>query len=199
MIGIVDYGAGNLRSVKKAMEHLGVRCKIIASQDDFAGVERMILPGVGAFQAAVDRLQETGMYESVKDWLLSDKPFLGICLGMQLLFEESEELIGSRGFSICTGRVIRFNQRKVPQIGWNTVLAKGESRIMHDIKDGSFFYFLHGYYVEAQDDDIVVGTTEYGNVFPSVIHKGNTYSVQFHPEKSGEAGLKLLKNWVEQC
>ncbi len=199
MIGIVDYGAGNLRSVKKAMEHLGVRCKIIASQDDFAGVERMILPGVGAFQAAVDRLQETGMYESVKDWLLSDKPFLGICLGMQLLFEESEESIGSRGFSICTGRVIRFNQRKVPQIGWNTVLAKGESRIMHDIKDGSFFYFLHGYYVEAQDDDIVVGTTEYGNVFPSVIHKGNTYSVQFHPEKSGEAGLKLLKNWVEQC
>lgn len=199
MIGIVDYGAGNLLSVRKAMEHLGVRSKIVSSRDDFGGVEKMILPGVGAFQAAVERLRCSGIFEDIKDWLLSDKPFLGICLGMQLLFEESEESVGTGGFSICGGRVIRFRHRKVPQIGWNTVLAKRESKIMDGIEDGNFFYFLHGYFVKPQADDIVVGTTEYGTVYPSLIEKGNTYAVQFHPEKSGEAGLKLLRNWVEQC
>jgi len=199
MIGIIDYGAGNLLSVKRALEHLEVKCKIVNSRDEFRGIEKIVLPGVGAFQAAIQQLQARGMYDGIKEWLISGKPFLGICLGMQLLFEESEESAGTEGFCVYKGKVIRFKNQKVPQIGWNKVFIQRGSKIMDGIGDGSFFYFLHGYFVKPQDDDIVVGTTEYGIDYPSVIENGNIYAVQFHPEKSGDVGLKLLENWMRLC
>ncbi|MFH0888978.1 MAG: imidazole glycerol phosphate synthase subunit HisH [Planctomycetota bacterium] len=196
MIGIIDYGAGNLLSIKKAMEHLGVKCRIINTKNKFKGITKVILPGVGAFQSAIRKLKSTGIYEITKDWLLSDKPFLGICLGMQLLFEESEESAGVKGFGVFKGKVIRFKRGKVPQIGWNRVHIKRKSKLMSNIKDDSFFYFLHGYFAKPADGDIITGTTEYNTVYPSMVERGNICGVQFHPEKSSAMGLKLLRNWV---
>ena len=196
MIGIIDYGAGNILSVKKALEYLSIDCKIIKSESDFKGIGKIILPGVGAFQAAVEKLKRSGTYEIINNWLRSNRPFLGICLGMQLLFEESEESKGVKGFGIFNGKVVRFRTQKVPQIGWNQVTIKRESKIMRDIKDGSFFYFLHGYFAEPQDKTIAVGDTDYHTVYSSAIEKGNICAVQFHPEKSGKIGLQLLKNWA---
>jgi glutamine amidotransferase len=197
MIGIIDYGAGNLLSVKKALEYLGEKPRIIHSQKDLEGMEKLILPGVGAFQSAIENLKSRGIYEDIREWLVSDRPFLGICLGMQLLFEESEESGEAKGFEIFRGKVLRFKERKVPQIGWNQVSIRKRSRMMDGIGDGSFFYFLHGYFVEAVDEEITVGETEYGITYSSVIEKSNIFAVQFHPEKSGKNGLKLLQNWIK--
>lgn len=197
MIGVVDYGAGNLLSVRKALDYLGVESMFIRSPMEFSGLNGLILPGVGAFGAAIEELQSRGIYESIKDWLLADKPFLGICLGMQVLFERSEESEGVEGFGLFEGDVLRFKGHKVPQIGWNQVRVVRESRIMQGIEDGAFFYFLHGYFAAPRDEDIVVGITEYGVLYPSVIEVGNVSAVQFHPEKSGVVGLQLLRNWVE--
>jgi imidazole glycerol phosphate synthase, glutamine amidotransferase subunit len=141
MIGIIDYGAGNLLSVKKALEYLGEKPRIIHSQKDLEGMEKLILPGVGAFQSAIENLKSRGIYEVIREWLVSDRPFLGICLGMQLLFEESEESDGAKGFEIFRGKVLRFKERKVPQIGWNRVSIRKRSRMMDGIEDGSFFIF----------------------------------------------------------
>jgi len=198
MIGIVDYGAGNLLSVKKALEYLEMECTIVRSKKDFRGVDKLILPGVGAFHSAIQQLLFSGMYESIHNWICSDKSFLGICLGMQLLFENSEEAGGTKGFSVFNGDVVRFKKYKVPQMGWNQVTIRQRSPLFKEIEDNSFFYFLHGYYLHTKED-IVLGITDYGVVYPSVIGKGNTYAVQFHPEKSGEVGLELLKNWVIRC
>ncbi len=198
MIGIVDYGAGNLLSVKKALEYLGTQYKVVESKKDFRGIDGLILPGVGAFRSAILRLVFSGMYEHIDDWIRADRPFLGICLGMQLLFETSEEAEDTRGFGIFRGNVVEFERYKVPQIGWNNVSIKRNSPLMEGIDDSSFFYFLHGYYVRTEES-IVIGTTEYGVSYPSVIGKGKIYAVQFHPEKSGKIGLNLLKNWVRQC
>ncbi len=196
VVGIVDYGAGNLLSVKKALEHLGVKCKVLESDADFEEVDGLILPGVGAFQSAVEKLRSSELYDGIEDWLLSDKPFLGICLGMQLLFEGSEEAKEAGGFGLFEGKVVRFKKGKIPQIGWNQVHLARKSKLMDGIEDGSFFYFLHGYYVETPEREIVVGLTDYGVEYPSAIEKDNMCSVQFHPEKSGAIGLKLLDNWV---
>lgn len=199
MIGIIDYGAGNLLSVKKALDYLSVDCKIINTKNDFNRVKKIILPGVGAFQSAIQRLKDTGVYEITRDWLSDNKPFLGICLGMQLLFEASDESKETAGFSLFKGKALRFKSEKVPQIGWNHVHIQRKSKIMSGIKDNSFFYFLHGYFVHPINTNIVVGTTNYNTVYPSVIKKGNIYAVQFHPEKSSSVGLKLLNNWVKIC
>lgn len=198
MIGVVDYGAGNLLSVKKALRYLGEDSQVISSKKQFKEIEKLILPGVGAFKSSIDRLKLSGMYSSIEDWLLSERPFLGICLGMQLLFEGSEEAEGTEGFGIFTGSVVRFTERKVPQMGWNQVKIQKSSPLTSGIEDNSFFYFLHGYYPQTEED-IVVGATEYGLLYPSIIGRGNTYAVQFHPEKSGKTGLTLLKNWVREC
>jgi imidazole glycerol phosphate synthase glutamine amidotransferase subunit len=199
MIVIIDYGAGNLKSVKKAFDYLNVDSRVISNSDDLTEAEKIVLPGVGAFGAAVEKLQESGFYEAIQDWLRSDKPFLGFCLGLQLLFESSPESPGVKGLAIFKGQNLRFNSGKVPQIGWNQVQIQRRSRLLDDIPNSSFFYFLHGYYIAPTNQDLVTATTEYGITYPSVIEKGNIYAVQFHPEKSGEVGLKLLKNWVELC
>jgi imidazole glycerol phosphate synthase glutamine amidotransferase subunit len=185
--------------VKKALEYLGSECRILRSHRDFKNIKKVILPGVGAFKAAIEKLKSKELFLSVKDWLLSNKSFLGICLGMQIIFEESEESQGVKGLCIFRGKALRFKKYKVPQIGWNQLHKIRESKLLDGIKDDAFFYFLHGYYVQPQDNDITVGTSDYGLVYTSVIEQGNIYAVQFHPEKSGDNGLKLLKNWIEKC
>lgn len=199
MIAIVDYGAGNLRSVHKAFEHLGFRSQIVRSPAELEGAERMVLPGVGAFGAAMAKLNASGLLESVGDWLRSGAPFLGICLGMQLLFEGSAESGEVEGLGLFEGGCLPFEAGKVPQIGWNQLTVERVTRLLKGIDDGSFFYFLHGYYVDPQETDMVTATTEYGVRYPSVIERGSVAAVQFHPEKSGALGLRLLRNWVESC
>lgn len=199
MIAIIDYGAGNLRSVKKAFDYLKVSSEIISAPDQLSSAEKMVLPGVGAFGAAVQKLHDSGFYDAIRDWVQSNKPFLGICLGMQLLLETSQESPGVNGLAIFEGENRRFEVGKVPQIGWNQVQLRRASRLFHGIPNGSFFYFLHGYYLSAVEQRIIVATTSYGLEYPSVIEWENIVAVQFHPEKSGDGGLRLLKNWIELC
>lgn len=204
MIGIIDYGAGNLMSVKKALDFLSLPNIIVDSPEVMKKIDRLILPGVGAFQAAVDKLKEKGLFGPLKEWITSGRDFLGICLGMQILFRESEESPGAEGFSIFNGAVKRFMEKKVPQIGWNLVEARydkegSKSRLL-DNPGSNFFYFLHGYYVVPEREEIVAGKTVYGNTeYASMIESGNICAVQFHPEKSGRNGLDLIANWVRKC
>jgi glutamine amidotransferase len=199
MIAIIDYGAGNLRSVKKAFNYLQRETIIATEPEELNKADKIVLPGVGAFQSAIEKLKETGFYEITYNWLFENKPFLGICLGMQMLFEESEESRGIKGLGILKGKCSRFKKGKVPQMGWNQIKISKDSPILEGIKDESFFYFLHGYYVEVEDEEIVTATTDYFIQYSSMIEKGNIFAVQFHPEKSGQAGLRMLSNWVEKC
>ncbi len=199
MIAIIDYGAGNLHSVKKAFNHLEKDSIIAKEVKDLNGADKIVLPGVGAFGSAIEKLKESGFYDATYNWLSENKPFLGICLGMQMLFEESLEAKNKKGFGIFKGKCPRFNKGKVPQMGWNQVKIVSESPLLKGIEDKSFFYFLHGYYVEVADTDIIRGTTDYFITYTSMIEKGNIFGVQFHPEKSGEIGLKMLNNWAEAC
>jgi len=199
MIAIIDYGAGNLRSVKKAFDYLNVKSQVISRSEQLANAEKIVLPGVGAFGAAIEKLQESGFFKAIREWLILNKPFLGICLGMQLLLETSPESPGVKGLSIFKGENLRFDAGKVPQIGWNQVQIQKKSKLFEGIPGGSFFYFLHGYYLAPTDHELIVATTEYGIEYPSAIENGNIAAVQFHPEKSGAVGLKLLENWVKLC
>ena len=199
MIAIIDYGAGNLRSVKKAFNHLKRKSMIATKAKDLKKADRVVLPGVGAFGAAIEKLKETGFYEATLDWLSKGNPFLGICLGMQMLFEESLESKDIKGFGIFKGKCPRFKEGKVPQMGWNQINITKKSDLLKEIPNKSFFYFLHGYYVEATDTEIVRATTDYFITYASMIEKDNVFGVQFHPEKSGKMGLKMLNNWVDIC
>jgi len=199
MIGIIDYGAGNLLSVKKALDYIGAQCKIISSRSEFQHIDKLVLPGVGAFRAAINKIKAGGLFEHINEWLRTDRPFLGICLGLQVLFEESEEAAGTSGFDIFKGRVLRFTGKKVPQMGWNRVKKVKDIKLFDNIKDESFFYFLHGYYIQPEMSEIIAGVTEYSVTYPSAVQAGNIMAVQFHPEKSGENGLQLLRNWVNLC
>jgi glutamine amidotransferase len=199
MIAIIDYGAGNLRSVKKAFNHLGKKSTIAIKAEDLKRAEKVVLPGVGAFGAAIDKLKETGFHEATLAWISEGKPFLGICLGMQMLFEESLESKNTKGLGIFKGKCSRFSKGKVPQMGWNQINITKESPLLKGIPNKSFFYFLHGYYVETENKEIVTATTDYFINYTSIIEKENTFGVQFHPEKSGEMGLKMLNNWLEIC
>jgi glutamine amidotransferase len=199
VIAIVDYGAGNLRSVQKAFDHLGVARQVVRSRKELESAERLVLPGVGAFGTAMEKLKTSGLLEGVEEWLGSGAPFLGICLGMQMLLEDSAESEGVAGLGFLKGSCLPFREGKVPQIGWNQLTVQKGSRLLQGIDDGSFFYFLHGYYVDPQETEVVTATTEYGVRYPSVIERDNVAAVQFHPEKSGELGLRLLENWVRSC
>ncbi len=194
-IGIIDYGAGNLLSVKKAFDFLGVNAFFVKSEGEMESARAIVLPGVGAFGAAMESLKD--LKSSIVEWINDGKPYLGICLGLQLLFEESEESPGVKGLSVLQGKVARFQADKVPQIGWNSIQIIKNTPVFEGIQDGEYFYFLHSYYVVPENDEIIISKTVYGGeTYTSGVQKGNLVAVQFHPEKSGQAGLKFLKNWL---
>ena len=203
MITIVDYGMGNLRSVAKGFERLGIRARVTQDPKEVASASKLVLPGVGAFQDAISNLEQFHLMEPIRTFLEKKKPFLGICLGLQLLFTESEEGGLSRGFGVLNGRVRRFPEGplKVPHIGWNSIRRTGESArgqgcpLLEGIPEGSYFYFVHSYYVDPVDTSMIAAQTDYGTPFTSIVWKENLIATQFHPEKSQQLGLKLLENF----
>ncbi len=199
MIAIVDYGAGNLMSVKKALDFIGEESVITSDCEAIKSAERVILPGVGSFGDAMESMRQKGLDETVKCAALSGKPFLGICLGLQLLFESSEESPGANGLELLSGNISLIpgsSGLKVPHVGWNSVEIKPESRLFKGIPSGSYFYFVHSYYLNGAEPCVVAGKTNYGVDIECAVEKGNLFATQFHPEKSGEIGLKLLKNFA---
>jgi len=199
MIGIVDYEAGNLNSVQKAFDFLEKESKILKSPEGWGNIQHLVLPGVGSFGFAMQRIQEKKLKKPLIEWIESGRPFLGICLGFQLLFESSEEFPGIEGLSIFKGTCRRFTGKKVPQIGWNDIHVARSVEWIQEIGNGEFFYFNHSYYVVAEEEEVVVATSCYNVEFTCIAGKGKVYGVQFHPEKSGRTGLKLLQNWAERC
>lgn len=199
MVAIIDYGAGNLMSVKKALDYIGAENEITMDKGKILSASHIILPGVGSFGDAMKSMESRGLIETVKAAALSGKPFLGICLGLQLLFSESGESKGVDGLSLLNGEIVSIPKDmglKVPHIGWNSVLIKKKDGIFKDIPDESYFYFVHSYYLKNADENDVAATAEYGVNIQCAVQRGNLCATQFHPEKSGEAGLKLLKNFV---
>jgi glutamine amidotransferase len=196
-VAIIDYGVGNLRSVEKAFA--ATRCEASISTDEsfLRSAERLVLPGVGAFAACMKALQETGFDRLVRERATAGTPLLGVCVGMQLLFEESEEFGSTRGLGLLKGRVRRFDgDLVVPQVGWNRIYQKRPHALFEGIENGSFCYFVHSFYCEPQDDAVVAGETEYGRRYASVVAQGNVCGVQFHPEKSQDVGLRMLRNFA---
>jgi glutamine amidotransferase len=197
MIAIIDYGMGNLHSVLGGLEYVGQKAFVTDDPVKISDANAVILPGVGAFGDAIKRLEETGLGNAFRQAVKSGKPCLGICLGLQLLFSESEEGGIYTGLDIIQGKVVRFsNQLKVPHIGWNQIEIKNqETPIFQDIPDGSYMYFVHSYYVKPEDKSVIATTTDYGIDFTSMIAKDNLLATQFHPEKSQKIGLQLLRNF----
>jgi glutamine amidotransferase len=198
MIAIVDYDMGNLRSVQKGFEKVGASATITRDPSVIATASKLVLPGVGAFGVCMEKLESYRLIEPIKEFIASGKPFLGICLGLQLLFEESDEFGSKKGLSILKGKVLRFpaSGLKVPHMGWNSVELQKKSRLMEGIDDGSYFYFVHSYYVEPVNS-VTLGTTGYGETFCSAVEMDNVFATQFHPEKSQKAGLMILENFAK--
>ena len=202
-LGIIDYGMGNLGSVSNACKFLGLDADIITAPRQMDNCRAIILPGVGAFGDCMAHLTEHGFVAPIQKWIVSGKPFMGICLGLQALFQTSEETLGVEGLGIFKGSVKRFRiapELKVPQIGWNAVKQKQPGCPMFgNIDDGAYFYFVHSFYVAPEDKSIVAGETDYGLKYCSAVWKDNVFAVQFHPEKSQAAGLQMLKNFGAQA
>jgi glutamine amidotransferase len=201
MIGIVDYGAGNLNSVYKALKHINADVKVVTSPEELDDCTGIILPGVGNFADGMNNLKKNNLDSAIINFINTGKPFLGICLGMQLLLEESEEAPGCQGLGIFKGKVVKFPAgiEKVPHMGWNTISIKKENDNLNSVNNGTFFYFVHSYYVAPEDEDIIIAETDYIKDFPSIIGKGNVFATQFHPEKSQDFGLKILENFLTKC
>jgi len=196
-VAIIDYGVGNLRSVEKAFEATGCEAVVSGEESVLRAAERLVLPGVGAFGACMRALSERGFDRLVRDRVSEGTPVLGVCVGMQLLFEESDEFGSTPGLGLLRGRVKRFNDELVvPHVGWNRVFQRGQHELFADVGDESFFYFVHSYYCEPRDQSVVAGETEYGVKYASVVAHKNICGVQFHPEKSQDAGLQLLHNFA---
>ncbi|MGB9934498.1 MULTISPECIES: imidazole glycerol phosphate synthase subunit HisH [Thermodesulfovibrio] len=200
MIALVDYGMGNIRSVSKAIEAVGGEVSITQSPEEIRKAKAIVLPGVGAFRDCMSNLTELGLLETVREEILKGKPYLGICLGMQILFTESEEFGMCKGLDLIKGKVTRFKlpqDYKIPHMGWNTVIFKKKSKLLSEISNNSYFYFVHSYYVVPEESNFVGGVTEYGIEFTSMIIYENIFATQFHPEKSQKMGLKLLSNFIQ--
>ena len=197
MIAIIDYGAGNLQSVEKALRHLGCQCQITADPGELAAAQAAVLPGVGAFGDAMGQLRARGLEEPIRQFVSSGKPFLGICLGLQILFEESEESPGVKGLGLLRGRVLRLPKEsglKIPHIGWNSLSVGKRGGLFAGVEGEPYVYFVHSYYLRAEED-VVTATAEYGTTIHAAVQKGNLLACQFHPEKSGQVGLSLLENF----
>ena len=194
---IIDYGVGNLRSVEKAFAATGCEALISSDEDTLRAAQRLVLPGVGAFRACMKALKERGFDRLVREKASEETPLLGVCVGMQMLFEESDEFGSTAGLGLLKGRVRRFgNELVVPQVGWNRIHQKREHALFDGVGDGAFCYFVHSFYCQPGDEEVVVGETEYGQRYASVVARGNICGVQFHPEKSQDVGLRMLKNFA---
>ena len=200
MIVMIDYDAGNIKNVEKALLYLGQEAVITRDPETILRADGVILPGVGAFGDAMEKLHTYGLVKVIRQYVQENKPFLGICLGLQLLFESSEESPGVEGLGILKGKVIRLPAEtglKIPHIGWNDLKFPNTGRLFKGIEEEAFVYFVHSYYLMAAEPDIVTATTEYGAVIHASVEKGNVFACQFHPEKSSDTGLKILKNFVK--
>lgn len=197
MITIIDYGMGNLRSLINAFQFLGEKVKVSDNPKEIERAKKLVFPGVGNFGEALKNLKRKKLDRAIKNSIKKGNPFLGICLGFQLLFEKSEEAPKTQGLSIFKGKIVKFRKIKIPQIGWNQLKIQKKSKILKGIKNESFVYFMHSFYPEPLDEKIIIAKTNYGINFCSVIEFKNIFGAQFHPEKSGKTGLKILKNFIK--
>jgi imidazole glycerol-phosphate synthase subunit HisH len=204
MITIIDYGMGNLRSVSKGFESLGYSTCVTSISEEILNSSGIVLPGVGAFGDCVRNLHEFDLIEPIEKSITGDKPFLGICLGLQVLFQESEESPGIRGLGIFNGKIVKFpkfsdKRLKIPHMGWNQVELAKETPLLKGIQNRTWFYFVHSYYPQPEDQEIIAGRTTYGIDFTCAVSKGNIFACQFHPEKSSNLGLRILSNFALLC
>lgn len=200
MIAIIDYGAGNIQSVYKALKYLGIDCAITSDKKEILNADGAILPGQGEFSDCMNSITESGIKDTVMEFINTGKPFLGICVGLQLLFEGSEESPDTKGLGIFKGIIKRIPNGeglKIPHMGWNSIDIVKNDKLFNGVDNGSYFYFVHSYYLDAEEKDIVSTQTEYGVKIDASVSRDNIYATQFHPEKSGEIGLKLLGNFIQ--
>lgn len=199
MIAIIDYDAGNIRSVEKALQFLGAETCVTRDEKEILAADHVILPGVGAFGDAMNKLRNYGLEGVIHQVVAQKTPFLGICLGLQLLFEASEEAEGVKGLGILPGRIVRIPEApglKIPHIGWNSLQFPSAGRLFEGIAKEPYVYFVHSYYLQAEEPEIVKATTEYGVMIHASVEKGNVFACQFHPEKSSDVGMQILKNFI---
>ena len=199
MTAIIDYDAGNLKSVEKALQALGEETVITRDREEILAADRVILPGVGAFGDAMEKLHQYGLVEIIRQVVQKGTPFLGICLGLQLLFERSEESPGVEGLGILKGEILRIPEKdglKIPHIGWNSLTFPNPGRLFEGIEENPYVYFVHSYYLKATEPSIVTAETEYGTLIHASVEKDNVFACQFHPEKSSSVGLSILKNFI---
>ena len=200
MIGIIDYDAGNIRSVEKDLSYLGEKTVVSRDPDILKSVDKVILPGVGSFGQAMENLHRYELVPVIRDMIEDGKPFLGICLGLQLLFESSEESPGAEGLGILKGKILKIPSSpglKIPHMGWNSLQLQNNGRLFRNIPQDTYVYFVHSYYLQAQEPEIVKAVTGYGTEIHASVEKDNVFACQFHPEKSGKYGLEILKNFAE--
>ena len=200
MIAIIDYDAGNIKSVEKAIQYLGEEAVVTRDRETILSADGVILPGVGAFGDAMEKLHAYGLVDVIHECVQKQIPFLGICLGLQLLFESSEESPGVKGLGVLEGKIVRLPAEsglKIPHIGWNNLKFPKKGRLFEGVAEDSYVYFVHSYYLQAKDPEIVMATTEYGATIHASVEKGNVFACQYHPEKSSGVGLKMLENFIK--
>lgn len=200
MIAVIDYDAGNIKSVEKALIHLGQEVRITDNAQEILSADKVVLPGVGAFGDAMENLKRRGLDEVIRETAQKGTPFLGICLGLQLLFERSDEAPGAEGLGILPGEILKIPAKegmKIPNMGWNSLHLEHGGRLFQNVPQQSYVYFVHSYYLKAGEEEIVKASTEYGVHIHASVEKGNVFACQFHPEKSSDVGLQILKNFVE--
>lgn len=199
MIAIIDYDAGNIKSVEKALQYLGEEAVITRDREEILGSDKVILPGVGAFGDAMEKLHQYGLVDTIQEVVDRRIPFLGICLGLQLMFESSDEAPGVEGLGLLPGKILRIPKKgdmKIPHMGWNDIKIKEGAKLFAGLEDHPYVYFVHSYYLQADDPSIVAATTEYGVTVHASVEKDNIFACQFHPEKSSTVGLQILKNFI---